>query len=60
MEPISKEEELAFHREEVSHLISYAVKEGFLSEEEAERMTWDDKEEYYDRSVGLDASDFEE
>ena len=36
-------------KEDVNNLINYAVKEGYLDAEEAQKMNWQQKIDYYNR-----------
>ena len=49
--------ELQGREHEVEELINYAVKEGFLDIDQAEKMTKEEKIKYYEKSMATDMED---
>ena len=45
------------HIDQINSLIGFAVKEGYLDIDEVERMSLEEKEAYYDRSMSIDPFD---
>ena len=46
------------HREEIDHLLNYAVKNGYLDEDQVEKMTDKEKENYFHKCQNYEGGEY--